>query len=65
MFHSDKYQQNWPATPKPSAIDGLIAQKPIGKMTADEYAVLVRRAQVALREASPKPSKPTRRRSVA
>ena len=34
--------------PQRSAIDELIARKPIGEMTADEYKVLARQARIAL-----------------
>ena len=33
---------------KPSAIDGLLAQGQISKLTADEYRVLARQARTAL-----------------
>jgi hypothetical protein len=35
-------------SPHPSAIDELIAQKPIGEMTPDEYLTMTRQAQNAL-----------------
>lgn len=35
-------------TPKPSAIDDLIKEKPIGDMSGDEYLAAVRQAQLAL-----------------
>jgi hypothetical protein len=63
MFQS--YRHEWPPIAKPCAIEHLIAKKPIGKMTADEYLALARQAQVALHEANVKPTKFTRRRSVA
>jgi hypothetical protein len=59
------FRPEWPPVAKPSAIEHLIAKKPIGKMTADEYLVLARQAQIALHEANAKPTKLTRRRSVA
>ena len=61
----DEHQHEWPPVRKPSAIEHLIAHKLIGEMTADEYAVLARQAQIALYEEDGKLKKLTRRRSVA
>jgi hypothetical protein len=61
----DDDQNKWPPIPKPSAIDGLIAKKPIGKMTADEYVAVVRQAHLALYEGKRELQRPTRRRDVA
>lgn len=36
--------------PQRSVIDELIARKPIGEMTADEYKVLARQTQIALQD---------------
>ena len=48
MFESQDGRNDWAPIPKPSAIESLIAEKRIGEMTADEYAALARRAQIAL-----------------
>jgi hypothetical protein len=48
MFDSKEGRNDWPPIPKPSAIESLIATRRIGEMTADEYAALARRAQIAL-----------------
>jgi hypothetical protein len=50
MFESQEYQDDWPPVPKPSAIDDLITEKQIAQLTAEEYLVLTRRAQIALHE---------------
>jgi hypothetical protein len=62
MLHT--YRHQWPPVAKPCAIEQLIAKKPIGKMTADEYLVLARQAQMTLQEASAKLTKLTRGRSA-
>jgi hypothetical protein len=54
MFDLDEYQHEWPPIPKPSAIDSLMTQKQIGKMSADEYLMMARQAQIALYEDSGK-----------
>lgn len=46
MFESQ--EREWPYIPKPSAIENLIAQRQIGEMTADEYRVLARQAQIMI-----------------
>jgi hypothetical protein len=38
------------ASEKPSAIDDLMAEKPIAEMTADEYAALARQAHITIRD---------------
>ena len=59
----DDYQNEWRRIQKPSAIDDLLPDKPIGELTADEYLVLARKAQTALHER--KLAKLTHRRFVA
>lgn len=49
MFDSDEYQHGWPPIRKPNAIDNLMT-KQIEKMSADEYLVMARQAQIALYE---------------
>jgi hypothetical protein len=46
MLESDS--DNWRPTPKPSAIEHLIAKRQIGEMSADDYRTLVRQARIAL-----------------
>jgi hypothetical protein len=58
-------QSEWPPVPKPCAIDDLIAEKSIGRITADEYVLLVHQAQIALYEGKRELARLTRRRYVA
>ena len=48
MFESEGDRSDWPPMPKPSAIEGLIAKRPIGEMSAGEYRTLARQARIAL-----------------
>ena len=48
MFESDGDPDDWRPTPKPSAIEHLIAKRQIGEMSAGEYKTLVRQARIAL-----------------
>jgi hypothetical protein len=48
MFESEDNRFDWRPMPKPSAIEGLIANRQIGEMSAGDYRMLARQARIAL-----------------